>query len=105
MVRPSNNLKLLEIYKTILTQIVCCRHTTTGVDWKKEMVNATDNEVDLYDMAAGERYTIQVNTFSYGVESKHPLEVNHTVREYTCWGTNSNMFIPIKDCIVNKSVK
>lgn len=45
------------------------------------MVNATDNEVDLYDMAAGERYTIQVNTFSYGVESKHPIEANHTVRK------------------------
>lgn len=68
-------------YKHGVHKEYCCRHSTTGADWKKEMVNATDNEADLYDMTAGERYTIQVNTVSYGTESKHPLLANHTVRK------------------------
>lgn len=68
-------------YKHGVHKKYCCRHSTTGADWKKEMVNATDNEADLYDMTAGERYTIQVNTVSYGTESKHPLLANHTVRK------------------------
>lgn len=31
-------------------------------------------------MTPGEKYTIQVNTVSYGVEGLHPQFVNHTVR-------------------------
>lgn len=37
-------------------------------------------EAEVADMTPGERYTIQVNTVSYGVESPHPLQVNHTIR-------------------------
>ncbi|XP_043667862.1 tyrosine-protein phosphatase 10D isoform X4 [Vespula pensylvanica] len=37
-------------------------------------------EAEVADMTPGERYTIQVNTVSYGVESLHPLQVNHTIR-------------------------
>ncbi|XP_076636753.1 protein tyrosine phosphatase 10D isoform X3 [Colletes latitarsis] len=37
-------------------------------------------EAEVADMTPGEKYTIQVNTMSYGVESLFPLQVNHTVR-------------------------
>jgi len=40
-------------------------------------------EAEVTDMTPGERYTIQVNTVSYGVESLYPLQVNHTVSKYT----------------------
>ncbi|XP_076686342.1 protein tyrosine phosphatase 10D isoform X1 [Andrena cerasifolii] len=45
---------------------------------KLPSVRVTDAEVA--DMTPGEKYTIQVNTVSYGVESLYPLQVNHTVR-------------------------
>lgn len=34
-------------------------------------------------MTPGEKYMVQVNTVSFGVESNAPQEVNHTVRKYT----------------------
>ncbi|XP_055611561.1 tyrosine-protein phosphatase 10D isoform X3 [Uranotaenia lowii] len=37
-------------------------------------------EADVTDMTPGEKYTIQVNTVSYGVESPNPQQVNQTVR-------------------------
>ncbi|XP_075214257.1 protein tyrosine phosphatase 10D isoform X3 [Lycorma delicatula] len=37
-------------------------------------------ESEVTDMTPGERYTIQVNTVSFGVESNHPQQVNHTIR-------------------------
>uniref|UniRef100_A0A1B0GHW2 protein-tyrosine-phosphatase n=2 Tax=Lutzomyia longipalpis TaxID=7200 RepID=A0A1B0GHW2_LUTLO len=37
-------------------------------------------EADVTDMTPGEKYTIQVNTVSYGVESPNPQHVNQTVR-------------------------
>lgn len=37
-------------------------------------------EAEISDMTPGEKYFIQVNTVSYGVESIHPLQINHTVR-------------------------
>ncbi|XP_065202052.1 tyrosine-protein phosphatase 10D-like [Planococcus citri] len=37
-------------------------------------------ETEIADMTPGERYLIQVNTVSYGVESVHPLQLNYTVR-------------------------
>lgn len=41
-------------------------------------VNST--EADVTDMTPGEKYTIQVNTASHGVESPSPQQVNQTVR-------------------------
>lgn len=43
-------------------------------------VQNTDAEVT--DMSPGERYTIQVNTVSYGLESNEPQQLNHTIRKY-----------------------
>lgn len=37
-------------------------------------------EADVTDMTPGERYTIEINTVSYGVESPYPQHVNQTVR-------------------------
>lgn len=45
------------------------------------------NEVKVTDMTPGERYTVQVNTGSHGVEGLHPLNVTHTTRKH-----NKNVF-------------
>lgn len=39
-----------------------------------------NTEAEVTDMTPGERYTIQVNTVSYGLESNEPQQLNHTVR-------------------------
>lgn len=41
-------------------------------------VNST--EADVTDMTPGEKYTIQVNAVSFGVESPNPQQFNQTVR-------------------------
>lgn len=38
-----------------------------------------NTEAEVADMTPGERYTIQVNTVSYGLESNEPQQLNHTV--------------------------
>lgn len=48
---------------------------------EKEWFNlpsVTTTEADVTDMTPGEKYTIQVNTVSYGVESPSPQQVNQT---------------------------
>ncbi|XP_028520350.1 tyrosine-protein phosphatase 10D isoform X3 [Apis cerana] len=47
--------------------------------WVK-LPSVRETEAEVADMTPGEKYTIQVNTVSYGVESLYPLQVNHTVR-------------------------
>lgn len=49
-------------------------------------------EADVTDMTPGEKYTIQVNTVSYGVESPSPQQVNQTVRPNPVSG-----IIPVAD--------
>lgn len=40
-------------------------------------------EAEITDMIYGQRYTIQVNTQTYGsVESQYPLLINYTIRKY-----------------------
>ncbi|CAH1184607.1 unnamed protein product [Phyllotreta striolata] len=39
-----------------------------------------NTEAEVADMTPGEKYTIQVNTVSYGLESNEPQQLNHTVR-------------------------
>lgn len=50
-------------------------------------VNVT--EADVTDMTPGEKYTIQVNTVSHGVESSSPQQVNQTVRPNSVTNINS----------------
>lgn len=40
-----------------------------------------NTEAEVADMTPGERYTIQVNTVSYGLESNEPQQLNYTVRK------------------------
>lgn len=40
-----------------------------------------NTEAEVTDMTPGEKYTIQVNTVSYGLESTEPQQLNHTVRK------------------------
>ncbi|XP_076291656.1 protein tyrosine phosphatase 10D isoform X2 [Lasioglossum baleicum] len=47
---------------------------------KLPIVKESEREAEVADMTPGEKYTIQVNTVSYGVESLYPLQLNHTVR-------------------------
>ncbi|XP_033218300.1 tyrosine-protein phosphatase 10D-like [Belonocnema kinseyi] len=47
--------------------------------WVK-LPSVKETEAEVADMTPGERYTVQVNTVSFGVESLYPLQVNHTVR-------------------------
>ncbi|XP_076647850.1 protein tyrosine phosphatase 10D isoform X5 [Halictus rubicundus] len=47
--------------------------------WVK-LPSVGDTEAEVADMTPGEKYTIQVNTVSHGVESLYPLQLNHTVR-------------------------
>ncbi|XP_029155618.1 tyrosine-protein phosphatase 10D isoform X1 [Nylanderia fulva] len=64
---------------SIFTEYSIRYRTEDDPRWVKlESVRVTEAEVA--DMTPGERYTIQVNTVSYGVESLYPLQVNHTVR-------------------------
>jgi receptor-type tyrosine-protein phosphatase beta len=48
--------------------------------WVK-LPSVKETEAEVADMTPGERYTIQVNTVSFGVESLYPLQVNHTIRK------------------------
>ncbi|XP_025830814.1 tyrosine-protein phosphatase 10D-like [Agrilus planipennis] len=38
-----------------------------------------NTEAEVTDMTPGERYTIQINTVSYGLESNEPQQLNHTI--------------------------
>ncbi|XP_034944437.1 tyrosine-protein phosphatase 10D isoform X2 [Chelonus insularis] len=46
--------------------------------WIK-LPSVKETEAEVTDMTPGEKYTIQVNTISFGVESLYPLQVNHTI--------------------------
>ncbi|XP_071056638.1 tyrosine-protein phosphatase 10D isoform X2 [Onthophagus taurus] len=53
--------------------------TNSDGTWVK--LPAVENtEAEVTDMTAGELYTIQVNTVSYGLESNDSQQLNHTVR-------------------------
>ena len=54
----------------------------TDIKWYK-LPPVRANEAEVTDMIPGEKYVIQVNTVSFGVESTEPLEVTQTVRKYS----------------------
>lgn len=53
--------------------------TESEKQWVR-LPSVRSTEADVTDMTPGEKYTIQVNTASYGVESPNPQQVNQTVR-------------------------
>lgn len=67
---------------SIFTEYSIRYRTEDDPRWVK-LPSVRDTEAEVADMTPGERYTIQVNTVSYGVESLYPLQVNHTVSKYT----------------------
>lgn len=56
------------------------RYRTESENQWIRLPSVRSNEADVTDMTPGEKYTIQVNTVSYGVESVTPQQVNQTVR-------------------------
>lgn len=64
---------------SIFTEYSIRYRTESDKQWVRlPSVNST--EADVTDMTPGEKYTIQVNTVSYGVESPNPQQFNQTVR-------------------------
>lgn len=56
------------------------RHQTDDGKFYK-LPPVKENEAEITDMIPGDKYLIQVNTASFGVESTDPLEVTQTVRK------------------------
>lgn len=51
------------------------RYRTAASTWQR-LVNVHEPQARIEDMHYGERYLVQVNTVSFGVESPSPLELN-----------------------------
>lgn len=67
--------------ESVVSEYAIRYRTHTDAQWVKlPTVPAHANEAEVTDMTPGERYTIQVNTVSAGVESSNPQQVNHTVK-------------------------
>ncbi|XP_070491352.1 tyrosine-protein phosphatase 10D isoform X3 [Chironomus tepperi] len=67
---------------SIYTEYSIRYRTESDKQWVRlPSVNST--EADVTDMTPGEKYTIQVNAVSYGVESPNPQQFNQTVRPNT----------------------
>lgn len=68
---------------SVVSEYAIRYRTESDTQWVRlPSVQATSTEAEVTDMTPGERYTIQVNTVSAGVESTSPQQVNHTVRKY-----------------------
>lgn len=55
------------------------RYRTESEQQWVRLPSVRSTEADITDMTKGEKYTIQVNSVSFGVESQNPQEVNTTV--------------------------
>lgn len=56
------------------------RYRTESENQWVRLASVRSTEADVTDMTPGEKYTIQVNTVSFSVESPNPQQVNQTVR-------------------------
>ncbi|XP_023030933.1 tyrosine-protein phosphatase 10D isoform X1 [Drosophila willistoni] len=54
------------------------RYRTDASPWQ-QLAHIRENHASIKDMRYGERYLVQVNTVSFGVESAQPLELNVTM--------------------------
>ena len=66
--------------ESLLSEYAIRYRTEDDPRWVK-LPSVKVTEAEVADMTPGEKYTIQVNTVSFGVESLYPLHVNHTVRK------------------------
>ncbi|XP_077287900.1 protein tyrosine phosphatase 10D isoform X2 [Arctopsyche grandis] len=70
-----------DLAESIVKEYAIRYRTESDAQWVRlPSVSASSTEAEVTDMTPGEKYTIQVNTVSAGVESLHPQQVNHTVR-------------------------
>jgi receptor-type tyrosine-protein phosphatase beta len=64
---------------SLISEYAIRYRTDSDKNWVK-LPAVQNTEAEVTDMTPGERYTIQVNTVSYGLESNEPQQMNHTVR-------------------------
>lgn len=64
---------------SLISEYAIRYRTETDPQWVR-LPPLRNTEAEVADMTPGERYTIQVNTVSYGLESNEPQQLNHTVR-------------------------
>lgn len=64
---------------SLISEYAIRYRTETERQWVR-LPAVRNTEAEVADMTPGERYTIQVNTVSYGLESNEPQQLNHTVR-------------------------
>ncbi|VEN46401.1 unnamed protein product [Callosobruchus maculatus] len=64
---------------SLISEYAIRYRTDSDNQWVK-LPAVHNTEAEVTDMTPGERYTIQVNTVSYGLESNEPQQLNHTVR-------------------------
>lgn len=66
---------------SFITEYAIKYRTDSEGTWVR-LPTVQNTEAEVTDMTPGERYTIQVNTVSYGLESTQPQQLNHTVRKF-----------------------
>lgn len=64
----------------VSSYVIRCRTESVEKWVNLPPVKNTVTVTDLDDLTPGEKYTIQVNTISNGVESPYPQQVNETIR-------------------------
>ena len=64
---------------SLISEYAIRYRTDSNRNWVR-LPAVQNTEAEVTDMTPGERYTIQVNTVSYGLESSEPQQMNHTVR-------------------------
>ncbi|RZC39021.1 Y phosphatase and/or fn3 domain containing protein [Asbolus verrucosus] len=64
---------------SLISEYAIRYRTDSDRNWVK-LPAVQNTEAEVTDMTPGERYTIQVNTVSYGLESNEPQQLTHTVR-------------------------
>lgn len=65
---------------SLISEYAIRYRTDSDRTWVK-LPAVQNTEAEVADMTPGERYTIQVNTVSYGLESNEPQQLNYTVRK------------------------
>ncbi|XP_048512259.1 tyrosine-protein phosphatase 10D isoform X3 [Athalia rosae] len=64
---------------SMFTEFAIRYQTDDDTNWHKFASVNNTTEAEIHDMTHGERYTIRVNTVSFGVESLESLQVNQTI--------------------------
>ncbi|BET01485.1 protein-tyrosine phosphatase 10d [Nesidiocoris tenuis] len=69
----------MEPLDTVYSEYSIRYRTEEDAKWIK-LPAVKSTEAEVADLTPGEKYTIQVNSVSFGVESPNPLQIQHTVR-------------------------